>query len=119
MYVAIHHNGFEMKTRRKNNELGPHLLHYQNNAFFSKPGNLYVHNPQHKPADPYIEICLNIDYELQQGRKLEYLFFEGSRALHASELNLLKNHCEQERIQIFIHLMLSLESSRLAVYMLP
>ena len=59
-----------------------------------------------------------MDYELQQGTKLDRLFFESSRALQASELNLLKNQCEQERIQIFTILMLSLENPRLAGYML-
>ena len=97
MYVAIHYGGFDMKTGRKLNELGPHLLQYQNN-FLLKPGNLYMYSPQPKPADPDINTWLNIDYELQQGTKLEYLFFESSRELQASELNLLKNQCEQERI---------------------
>ena len=45
MYVAIHSGGFDMKTGQKINELGPHLLQYQNNTFFSKPGNLYVFSP--------------------------------------------------------------------------
>ena len=40
MYVATHYGGFDMKTGRIINELGPHLLPYQNNAFFSKPGDL-------------------------------------------------------------------------------
>ena len=93
-----------MKTGRKLNQLGPHLLQYQNNAFFSKPGNLYVYSPQPKPADPYINTWLNMDYELQQGTKLDYLFFESSRALQASELNLLKIQCEQERIKKFHYL---------------
>ena len=78
MYVAIHYGGFDMKTGRKINELGPNLLQYQNNAFFSKPGNLYVYSPQPKPADLYINLWLNMDYELQQGTKLDYLFFESS-----------------------------------------
>ena len=59
-----------------------------------------------------------MDCELQQGTKFEYLFFESSRALQASELNLLKNQCEQERIQIFTILMLSIENPRLVGYML-
>ena len=118
MYVAIHYGGFDKKTGRKINELGPHLLQYQNNAFLSKPGNLYVYCPQQKPVDPYINTWLNMDYELQQGTKLDYLFFESSRALQSSELNLVKNQCEQERIQIFTILMLSLENPRLAGYML-
>ena len=118
MYVAIHYGGIDMKTGRKLNELGPHLLQYQNNAFFSKPGKLYVYSPQTKPADPYINTWSNMDYELQQGTKLGYHFFESSRALQASELNPLKNQCEQERIQIFTILMRSLENPRLAGYML-
>ena len=87
-YVALHYGGFDMKTGRKITELGPHLLQYQDNAFFSKPGNLYVYSPQLKPADPYINTWLNMDYELQHGTKLDYVFLESSRALQASELNL-------------------------------
>ena len=59
-----------------------------------------------------------MDYELQQGTKLDYLFFESSRAVEASELNLLKNQCEQEKCHISTFLMLSLENPRLAGYML-
>ena len=117
MYVAIHYGGFGMKTGRKINQLGPHLLQYQNTAF-SKPGNLYVYSPQRKPPDPCIDTWLNLHYELQQGTKPVYFFFESSRALQASELSPLKNQCEQERIQIFTILMLSLENPRFAGYML-
>ena len=118
MYVAIHYGRFVMKTGQKLNELEPHLLQYQDSAFFSKPGNLYVYSPQPKPTDPCINTWLNMDYEQQQGTKLDYFFFESSRALQASELNLLKNQCEQERNQIFTILMLSLENPRLAGFML-
>ena len=90
MYVAINYGGIDIKIGRKLNELGLHLLQYQNNALFSKPGNLYVYSPQPKPADPYINTWLNMDYELQQGTKLDYLFFESPKALQASELNLPK-----------------------------
>ena len=69
-------------------------------------------------SDPYSGTWLNMDYELQQGTKLDYRFFESSRELKASELHLLKNQCEQERLHIFTILMLSLENSRLAGYML-
>ena len=105
-------------NRTKINELGPHCLQYQNNAFFSKPGNLYVYSPQPNPADPYINTWLNIDYELQQGTKFDYLIFESSRALQASEVNLLKNQCDQERIQISFTPMVSLQNPRLSSYML-
>ena len=59
-----------------------------------------------------------MDYDLQQQTKLEYFFFESSRTLQASELNLIKNQCKQEKFQIFTILMLSLENPRLAGYML-
>ena len=61
---------------------------------------------------------LNMDYEMHMGTKLDYLFFQSSRLLQASEIQLLKNHCEQERTQILTILMLSLENPRLAGYML-
>ena len=59
-----------------------------------------------------------MEYELQQETKLDYLFPESSRTLKTSELHLLKNQCEQGRSHILTILMLSLESSRLAGYML-
>ena len=61
---------------------------------------------------------LNMDYELHMGKKLDYLFFQSSRLLQTSEIQLLKNQCEQERTQIPTILMLSLENPRLAGYML-
>ena len=110
MYVAIHNGGFYMKTGPKEiYELGPHLLQFQSNAFFSKPRNFSVYSPLLKPADPYNNTRLTMDYELQQGTKLDYLFCDSSRALQASELKLLKNSCEKEKIRSFTILMLSLE----------
>ena len=32
----------------------------------------------------------------QQGTKLEFLLFENSKAIHATERNSLKSHCEQQ-----------------------
>ena len=61
---------------------------------------------------------LNMDYEMHMGTNLDYLFFQSSRLLQASEIQLLKNQCEQERKQIFTILMLSLENPRFAGYML-
>ena len=52
------------------------------------------------------------------GTELDYPFFQSSRLLQASEIQLLKNQCEQERTQILIILMLSLENPRLAGYLL-
>ena len=60
---------------------------------------------------------LNMDYEMHMGTKLDYLFFLSSRILQASEIQLLKNQCEQERTQILTILMLSLENLSLPAYM--
>ena len=59
-----------------------------------------------------------MDYEMHIGTKLDYLFFQSSRLLQASEIQILKNQCEKERTQIFTFLMLSLENPRLVVYLL-
>ena len=55
---------------------------------------------------------------MHMGIKLDYLFLQSSRLLQASEIQLLKNQCEQKRTQILTILMLSLENPRLAGYML-
>ena len=52
------------------------------------------------------------------GTNLDYLFFQSSRLLQASEIQLLRNQCEEERTEILTILMLSLENPRLAGYML-
>ena len=52
------------------------------------------------------------------GTKIDYLFFQSSRLLQATEIQLLRNQCEQERTQILTNLMLPLENPRLAGYML-
>ena len=52
------------------------------------------------------------------GTKIDYLFFQSPKLLQATEIQLLQNQCEQERTQILTNLMLALENSRLASYML-
>ena len=52
------------------------------------------------------------------GTRIDYLFFQSSRLLQATEIQLPENHCEQERTQILTNLMLVLENPRLAGYML-
>ena len=52
------------------------------------------------------------------GTKIDYLFFESSRLLQATEKQLVQNQCEQERTRILTNLMLALENLRLAGYML-
>ena len=85
-------------------------------------GQLYAHNPQldgtqlQQADDP--NSYLNMDYEMHLGTKIDYLFFQSSRLLQATEIQLLQNQCEQERTQILTNLMLALENPRLAGYML-
>ena len=57
------------------------------------------------------------DMYLNMGTNLDYLFFQSSRLIQASEIQLLKNQCEQEQTQILTILMLSLENPRLAGFM--
>ena len=113
LYVAIHHGGFEMNSGRK-------LGHNPN-------GYVMTYVPlsgqdrldlQYDSRRPDIGSSLNLDYELHVGTKVDYLLYESSRSMQASELQLLKNQCEQERTQILTVLMLSLENPRLAGYML-
>ena len=78
-----------------------------------KLGSPHTDNP-----NPETTHYLNLDYELHQGTKLYYLFFESSKMVEGSEIQLLKILCEQERTQILPILMLSMENPRLAGYML-
>ena len=59
-----------------------------------------------------------MDYAMHMGTKLDYIFFQSSPLLQASEIQLLKKQCVQERTQILTILMLSLDNPRLAGYML-
>ena len=85
-------------------------------------GQLYAYNPklegtqklETKDSDNY----LNIDYEMHFGTKIDYLFFQSSRSLQPTEIQLLQNQFEQERTQILTNLMLPLENPRVAGYML-
>ena len=69
-------------------------------------GQLYAHN------------LLNTDYGMHLGTEIDYLFFQCSRLLQATEIQLLQNQCKQKRTQTLSSLMLALENPRLAGYML-
>ena len=91
--------------------------HYYSPEDGSGNGRLHLFK---RPSDsnPNTPHYLNMDYELHQGTKLEYFFFESTRLLGASEVQLLKAHCERERTEILTILLLSMENARLARYML-
>ena len=121
LYVVIDFGGFDLASGKRMGFSGgtQHLQYYQPSVF--SDGRLFVHKPESPHTDnpnPNTPHYLNLDYELHQGTKLEYLFFESSRMLEGSEIQLLKNLCEQERTQILNILMLFLENPRLAGYML-
>ena len=122
LYVAIISGGFDLRSGRnlgKERNGATQLLQYipptKNNGF----AQLYAYDPKHtshKTSDE--DMYLNMGHEMHMGTKLDYLFFQSSRLLQASEIQLLKNQCEQERTQILTILMLSLENPRLAGYTL-
>ena len=117
--------GFDMNTgrifgREKNG--ATKILQYLGLKAKNGFGQLHAHNPQlegtqlQRADDP--NSYLNVDYEMHSGTKIDYLFFQSSRLLQATEIQLLQNQCEQERTQILTNLMLTLENPRLAGYML-
>ena len=118
LYVTIISGGFDLRSGRnlgKKRNGATQLLRYlppiENKGF----PQLYAYDPKHtshKTSDE--DMYLNMDYEMYMGTKLDYLLFQSSRILQASEIQLLKNQCEQERTQILTILMLSLENQRLA-----
>ena len=122
LYVAIISGGIDLRSGRnlgKERNGATQLLQYipptENNGF----AQFYAYDPKHtshKTSDE--DMYLNMDYEMHMGTKMDYLFFQSSRLLQASEIQLLKNQCEQERTQILTILMLSLENPRLVGYML-
>ena len=69
-----------------------HLQYYQ--PSISSDATLFVHKPESSHTDgpnrgtPHY---LNLDYELHQGTKLDYLFFESSEMLEGSDIHFLKN----------------------------
>ena len=121
LYVAIISGGFDLRSGRnlgKERNGATQLLQYipptENNGF----AQLYAYDPKHtshKTGDE--DMYLDMHYEMHMGTKLDYLFFQSSLLLQASEIQLLKNQYEQERTQILTNLMLSLEKPRLAGYM--
>ena len=122
LHVAIISGGFDLRSGRnlgKKRNSATQLLQYigptENNGF----AQIYAYDPKHTSHETSDEDkYLIMDYEMHMGTKLDYLFFQSSRLLQASEIQLLKNQCEEERTQIPTILMLFLESTRLAGCML-
>ena len=91
-----------------------HLQYYQPSV--SSDGRLFVHkrkSPHTDDTNPGKPHYLNIDYELHQGAKLDYLFFDSSKMLESSKIQILENLCEHQRNQLLVILMLPWENPRL------
>ena len=121
LYVVFDFGGFDLASGKRMGFSGgtQHLQYFQPSA--SSDGRLFVlklESPHTDNPNPETPHYLNLEYELHQGTKLDYLFFESSKLLEGSEIQHLKNLCEQERTQIITILMLSMENPRLAGYML-
>ena len=124
LYMARLSEGLDMNTgrnlgREKNG--ATIILQYLGPRAKNDFGQLYAQNPQLEGTQLQADDAnsyLNKDYEMHLGTKIDYLFFQSSRLLQATEVQLLQNQCEQEPTQILTNLMLALESPRLAGYML-
>ena len=125
LYIDRLCEGFDMDTGRnlgRDQKGATKILQYLGPKEKGDFGQLHAHNPKLEgtqnvqTAEPYN--YLNIDYEMHLGTKIDYLFFQSSRLLQATEIQLLQNQCEQERTQILANLMLAHENPRLAGYML-
>ena len=122
LYKAIISGGFDLRSGRnlrKEQNGVTQLLEYIAPTENNGVAQLHASYPKHTSHKTSIEdMYLTKDYEMHMGTKLEYLFFQSSGLLQASEIQLLKNQCVQERTQNLTILMVSLENLRLAGYML-
>ena len=125
LYMDRLSEGFDMDTGRnlgRDQNGSAKILQYLGPKEKGDFGQLYAHNPKLEgtqrvqTVDP--DNYLNIDYEMHLGTKMDYQFFQSSRLLQATEIQLLQNPCEQERKEILTNLLLAVENPRLAGYML-
>ena len=125
LYLDRLSEGFDMDTGRnlgRDQTGATKILQYLGPKEKGDFGQLYAHNlklegtQKLQTADP--DNYLNIDYEMHLVTKIDGLFFQSSRLLQATEIQLLQNQCEQEPKQILTNPMLALENHRLAGYML-
>ena len=114
VYMDRPSEGFDMDTGRnlaRDQNGATKILKYLGPKGKGDFRRLYAYNPKLQgtqrlqTADP--DNYLNIDYEMHLGTKIDYLFFQSSRLLQATEIQLLQNQCEQERSQILTNLMLA------------
>ena len=96
LYMARFSEGFDMNSgrnldREKNG--ATKILQYLGPKAKNDFGQLYAHNPQFEgtqlqQADNRNSYLI-MDYEMHFGTKIDYLFFQSSRLLQATEIQLL------------------------------
>ena len=122
IYVAIISGVFDLRSGRnlaKERNGAAQLLQYISPTENNLSAQFYAYDRKHTSHKTNDEdMYLIMDYEMHMGTKLNYLILQSSQLLQVSEIQLLKNQCEQERTQILTFLMLSLENLRPAGYML-
>ena len=125
LYMDSLSEGFDMDTGRnlgRDQNGATKFLQYLGSKEKGDFGQLYAPNPKLEgtqkvqTADP--DNYLNIDYEMHLGTKIDYLFFQSSRLIQVTKIQLLQNQCEQKRTQFLTIFMLTFEKPRLAGYML-
>ena len=125
LYMDRLGEGFDIATGRnlgRDQNGATKILQYLGPKDTSDSGQLYAHNPKLEGTQKFqtadLDNYLNIDYKMHLGTKDDYLFFQSSRLLQATEIQLLQNQCKQERTHFLTNLMLALEKPRLASYFL-
>ena len=101
-YVVIDFGGFDLASGKTMGFSGgtQHLQYYQPSV--SSGGRLFVHKPESPHMDnPNSETphYLNLDYELHQGTKLVHLFFESSKMLEGSEIQISRFYANKKELK--------------------
>ena len=87
---------------------GSYTLQYSTDNS-GNPG-LYVYKREATVEDKYVNTWLHMDYEMQVGVKLDQLFFESTRALQSSEVQMLKIGPSRAQYYFCFNLSLLIES---------
>ena len=123
LFIA-YENGFDMNTgSSRNRDFSYNVYQFSvddsKNIEYASLSSRLLRNGTHVFSTPWKTFGgEQIDYELHLGAKLDFLMYFNTKQLRHSELTLLQNHCEIERPQILTILMLAMQNTRLAGYML-
>ena len=101
LYMARLSEGFDMNSARnlgREKNCATKILQYLEPKAKNDFGQFYAHNPQlegtqlQQADNP--NSYLNMDYEMHLGTKIDHLFFQSSRLLQATAIQLLRNQCD-------------------------